>query len=108
MPFPFGPFGGGGGFGGHADAPPPPGRRFKLDRSQSAHAENWTGQDAYGNDPDYEGSKFERGAQGFGGAMHRKAQLALRLPQPRAPVVREVQRDDGRPAAGQRSADTVR
>ena len=60
-----GPFGGGGGFGGNADAPPPPGRRFQLDRSQSAHAENWTGQDAYGNDPDYEGSKFERGAQGF-------------------------------------------
>ena len=65
-----GPFGGGGGFGGHADAPPPPGRRFQLDRSQSAHAENWTGQDAYGNDPDYEGSKFERGAHGFGAVSY--------------------------------------
>ena len=72
--------GGSGGFGGNADAPPPPGRRFQLDRSQSAHAENWTGQDAYGNDPDYEGSKFERGAQGFGGAMHQPQGFGL--PQP--------------------------
>ena len=30
------------------------------------HAENWQGQDAYGNDPDYEGGKYERGARGFG------------------------------------------
>merc|ERR1711991_1160120 len=42
------------------------GGRFQLDRSQSMHAENWQGQDAYGNDPDYEGGKYERGARGCG------------------------------------------
>ena len=47
-----GAMGGSGGSGGSG------GGRFQLDRSQSMHAENWQGQDAYGNDPEYEGGKY--------------------------------------------------
>ena len=55
-----------GGYGGAMGGSGGSGGRFQLDRSQSMHAENWQGQDAYGNDPDYEGGKYERGARGFG------------------------------------------
>ena len=43
------------------------GDRFQLDRSQSMHTEGWRGQDQYGNDPEYEGGRYERGASGASG-----------------------------------------
>ena len=53
--------------------------RFRLDRRQSAHPESWAGQDQHGNDPDFAGGKYARGAEnaerGLAGAFQRAAHV---------------------------------